>query len=87
MSIGEYHRLVPSETAFPVHMLSDNTLFQTQQFTLPIFDDFLNQALQSLLHRQQLKNVDQLVDVMYRRTPNHVMLTLLRLSFRFKKNN
>ena len=57
MSIGEYHRLVPSETAFPVHMLSDNALFQTQQFTLPIFDDFLNQALQSLLHRQQLKNL------------------------------
>ena len=54
MKFGEYHRLVPSETAFPIHLLSDNALFQTRELSLPIFDDFPNQALQNLLHRQQL---------------------------------
>ena len=54
VSVGEYHELVPSETAFPVHYLSDNASFQIRELSLPIFDDFLNQALQNLLHRQQL---------------------------------
>ena len=54
VSIGEYHRLVTSETPFPIHYLSYNVSFQVQELLLPIFDDFLNQALQNLLHRQQL---------------------------------
>ena len=54
MSIGEYHRLEPSETALPVHYLSDNASFQIRELLLPIFGDFSNQALQNLLHHQQL---------------------------------
>ena len=54
MKFGEYSGLVPSETAFPIHFLSDNALFQTRELSLPIFDDFPNQALKNLLHRQQL---------------------------------
>ena len=57
MELGEYGRLVPSETAFPVHILSNNALFQTQELSLPIFDDFPNQPLQNLLHRQQLTHL------------------------------
>ena len=57
VSIGECHRFVPSETAFPILLLSDNALFQTRELSLPIFDDFLDYALKNLLHRQQLTNL------------------------------
>ena len=45
-SLGEYGRFEPSETALPVHLLSENALFQTRELSLPIFDNFPNQALQ-----------------------------------------
>ena len=53
-NLGEYGRFEPSETALPVHLLSENALFQTQELSLPIFDNFPNQALQHLFQRQQL---------------------------------
>ena len=53
-SLGENGRFEPSETALPVHILSENTLFQTRELSLPIFDNFPNQALQHLFQRQQL---------------------------------
>ena len=58
MKFGEYSRLMPSETALPIHILSDNALFQTRELSVPIlFGDFPNQALQTLLHRQQLTHL------------------------------
>ena len=57
VDFGEYDRLVPSETAFPMHLLSDNALFQTRELSLPILNDFPNQALQTLFHRQQLTHL------------------------------
>ena len=57
VDFGEYGRLVPSETAFPIHLLSDNILFQTRELSLPIFNDFPNQALQKLFHHQQLTHL------------------------------
>ena len=58
VSFGGHDRyFVPSETAFPIHVLSDNSLFQTRELSLPIFDDFPNQALQKLLHRQRLTHL------------------------------
>ena len=53
-SLGEYGGFEPSETALPVHLLSENALFQTRELSLPIFDNFPNQALQHLFQRQQL---------------------------------
>ena len=53
-SLGEYGRLEPSETALPVRLLSENALFQIRELSLPIFDNFPNQALQHLFQRQQL---------------------------------
>ena len=50
----EYGRFEPSETALPVHLLSENARFQTRELSLPIFDNFPNQALQHLFQRQQL---------------------------------
>ena len=48
---------IMDETAFPIHVLSDNALFQTQELSLPIFNDFPNQALQNPLYRQQLTHL------------------------------
>ena len=53
-SLGKYGRFEPSETALPVHLLSENALFQARELSLPIFDNFPNQALQHLFQRQQL---------------------------------
>ena len=39
---------------FPIHVLSENTSFQTSELTLPLFDYSFNQHLQNILHRQQL---------------------------------
>ena len=57
VDFGEYGRLVPSETAFPIHLLSNNILFQTRELSLPLLNDFPNQALQTLFHRQQLMHL------------------------------
>ena len=57
VSLGEYGRFEPSETALPVHLLSENALFQTRELSLPIFDNFPNQALQHLFQRQQLTHL------------------------------
>ena len=56
-SLGENGRFEPSETALPVHLLSKNALFQTRELSLPIFDNFQNQALQHLFQRQQLTHL------------------------------
>jgi hypothetical protein len=57
VNLGEYSRSVPSEAALPIHLLSNNALFQTRELSLPIFDDFPNQALQHLFQCQQLSRL------------------------------
>ena len=75
VSIGEYGRFILSDTAFPIHLLSGNTLFQTRELSLPIFDDFPNPALQDLLCRQQLTHLSLQpsklpVHIQYQHVPN-----------------
>ena len=57
VSFDEYGRLVPFKMAFPIHLLSDNTSFQTRELAIPLFNDILNEALLKLLHRQQLTHL------------------------------
>ena len=57
MEYGEYGRLERSKTAFPIHLLSNNASFQTQELSLPMSIDIPNQALQNLLHHQQLTHL------------------------------
>ena len=56
-SLGEYGRFKLSDTALPVHLLSENALFQTRELSLPIFDNFPNQAFQHLFQHQQLTHL------------------------------
>ena len=54
VSIAEYGRVVPSESVFPVQLLSDNTSIQLRELSLPIFDRLSNAALHSFLYHQEL---------------------------------
>ena len=52
-----------------MHLLSDNALFQTRELSLPISDDFPNQALQTLLHHQLLTHLSLQPTGLHAQTP------------------
>ncbi len=52
MEYDLFHLLPP--LYFPMEVLCDNSLFQTQELLLPIFHDLPSPVFQNLLHRQQL---------------------------------
>jgi hypothetical protein len=57
VKFGKYGTFVPPETSLHTQLLCDNALFQTQDLSLAIFNDFPSHILQNALHRQQLTHL------------------------------
>ena len=57
MRFGKYGTFIPPETSLHTQLLCNNTLFQTQDLSLTVFDDFPSDSLQNVLHRQRLTNL------------------------------
>ena len=53
---GKYGTFVPPETPL-TQLLCDNALFQTQDLSLAVLNDFPSDTLQNVLHRQRLTNL------------------------------
>ena len=57
VNFGKYGTFVSPETPIHTQILCDNVLFQTQNLSLTLFNDFPWRSFQNLLHQQQLTNL------------------------------